>query len=65
MGPRRLLITEHLTIREGKGDVLGYIRRRTSPSGKVDYWEVRQAVGVWDGRHKTREEAERVVRDGK
>lgn len=53
MTRRTLLIAEHVLVHETcdqRSPVIGQTRRRRSPSGRVDFWEVRRTAGDWYGK---------------
>ena len=53
-----LLTTEHQFIKRN-GKTLGRVRFRSSPDGRIGFWEVlRLDSKVWEGEHETLLEAE-------
>lgn len=64
---RPLLISEHYIIKAEAwvkdSPVVGQIRRRQSPSGKVDFWQIKTPTSEWLGKYSTQEDAEREVRN--
>jgi hypothetical protein len=64
---RPLLVTEHYIIKaeawKKDSPVIGQIRHRQSPSGKVDFWQIKLETGEWSGKYPTQDEAEQEVRE--